>query len=372
MKTNTLSLKNILSFCVALDAHMLNSKNFFDGAFLNLLEQYLGYTNSSFVLYEDNSNYVDSVGHNIPMDDYYDSFLDIDPLSSYITANYDIIMSSNNKVVKTSSVFDDYFHSRYHRELRTFSEIDYSAVILFDNVRLTVYKNAGEEDFTDEEITLLNELQQVITSKYLLFSKLIKQTLAPSLGELKKVFFDKSSTGVIIVDSSYKILDQNNASKKYLQALSPKQTAEDFFKSIFTLLDISDHSNKGAFFERTLKFVNYTITIRLYTKKSFVMPNSDIFFIIIEKNNNAESALIDDDPYHNATSSFQAKYALTSRELEIIEALSDGKTYAEISNSLYISINTTRTHVKNIYHKLGINNQRSLLYLYNNHILRGK
>lgn len=51
---------------------------------------------------------------------------------------------------------------------------------------------------------------------------------------------------------------------------------------------------------------------------------------------------------------------LTSREREIAMHLIHNYTYQEISDALDISINTLKTHIKNIYRKLGINNKDQL------------
>ena len=43
---------------------------------------------------------------------------------------------------------------------------------------------------------------------------------------------------------------------------------------------------------------------------------------------------------------------LTDRELEVLQLMSDGLTYNEIAAHIMVSLNTVRTHVKNIYSKL--------------------
>jgi ATP/maltotriose-dependent transcriptional regulator MalT len=45
---------------------------------------------------------------------------------------------------------------------------------------------------------------------------------------------------------------------------------------------------------------------------------------------------------------------LTKRELEILRRLSTGLPLSQISISLQISINTMKTHLKNIYRKLNV------------------
>ena len=61
-------------------------------------------------------------------------------------------------------------------------------------------------------------------------------------------------------------------------------------------------------------------------------------------------------------SSFE-KELLSSREEQVVQLLIQGKTNTEIADMLYISVNTIKSHVKNIYRKLGINNRMQLLHL---------
>ena len=48
------------------------------------------------------------------------------------------------------------------------------------------------------------------------------------------------------------------------------------------------------------------------------------------------------------------KAKLTEREIEILENLSKGMRYKEISESLFISVETVRTHLRKIYEKLQV------------------
>jgi DNA-binding CsgD family transcriptional regulator/uncharacterized membrane protein SirB2 len=55
------------------------------------------------------------------------------------------------------------------------------------------------------------------------------------------------------------------------------------------------------------------------------------------------------------------KYTLSEREIEVAELLIKGMSNKEIGESLHISINTVKTHIKNIYGKLGISNRLQLI-----------
>jgi len=52
---------------------------------------------------------------------------------------------------------------------------------------------------------------------------------------------------------------------------------------------------------------------------------------------------------------------LTRREQEMLEQLSKGYRYKEIADKLYISLDTVRTHIRNIYEKLQVNSRAEAL-----------
>jgi DNA-binding NarL/FixJ family response regulator len=52
---------------------------------------------------------------------------------------------------------------------------------------------------------------------------------------------------------------------------------------------------------------------------------------------------------------------LTRREQEMLEQLSKGYRYKEIADKLYVSLDTVRTHIRNIYEKLQVNSRAEAL-----------
>ena len=48
----------------------------------------------------------------------------------------------------------------------------------------------------------------------------------------------------------------------------------------------------------------------------------------------------------------------SSRELEVLKCLAAGSSNEKIAEQLFISKNTVKTHIQNIYHKLEVNNRR--------------
>ena len=59
----------------------------------------------------------------------------------------------------------------------------------------------------------------------------------------------------------------------------------------------------------------------------------------------------------HASTASKNKYDLTSREKEILTSLSEGNSYKIIAEKYFISIDTVRSHLKNIYKKLHVHSQ---------------
>ncbi|AKL94397.1 transcriptional regulator, LuxR family [Clostridium aceticum] len=75
---------------------------------------------------------------------------------------------------------------------------------------------------------------------------------------------------------------------------------------------------------------------------------------------------IDMEKHHQkiVVSELKQNKKFTDRETEIIELLLKGYTYKAIAKHLYISENTVKYHVKNIYQKLNINNKMGLIKIF--------
>ena len=55
------------------------------------------------------------------------------------------------------------------------------------------------------------------------------------------------------------------------------------------------------------------------------------------------------------------KSVLTDRQMEIVNGIVSGKSYKVIAEDLFVSINTVRSHIKNIYNILEINSKAELI-----------
>ncbi|SED42316.1 DNA-binding response regulator, NarL/FixJ family, contains REC and HTH domains [Tenacibaculum sp. MAR_2010_89] len=55
---------------------------------------------------------------------------------------------------------------------------------------------------------------------------------------------------------------------------------------------------------------------------------------------------------------------LSERENEVLTLLAKGKSYASIADELFLSINTIKTHTRNIYEKLQVNSKKEIMDKY--------
>lgn len=67
------------------------------------------------------------------------------------------------------------------------------------------------------------------------------------------------------------------------------------------------------------------------------------------------------DPLDAKLDAMRAKHFLTDRECEVVRYLAQGRSKTAIGEKLFISENTVRTYVKNIYGKLDVHNKQQLL-----------
>lgn len=121
------------------------------------------------------------------------------------------------------------------------------------------------------------------------------------------------------------ILSGFDAEKKIFEALKYGATGYMFKEELYSLDSILEILLNGG------AFISPTIAIRVVT-----------FFKDMKK---SEENFED----------------LTDREEEILRELSSGYSPKEIGESLKISLSTVRSHIKNIYKKLEVNNQVQLL-----------
>jgi DNA-binding CsgD family transcriptional regulator len=105
-----------------------------------------------------------------------------------------------------------------------------------------------------------------------------------------------------------------------------------------------------------------TATVILATESDFLYSSIPYalygIFVIVYFLRYFVPASIEIDPLFEA---FLGKYGVTGREREIILKVVQGKSNADIARELFVSVATVKTHLHNIYAKIGVNSRYDLL-----------
>lgn len=60
-------------------------------------------------------------------------------------------------------------------------------------------------------------------------------------------------------------------------------------------------------------------------------------------------------------------HELTLKEMQVLKLIAEGKTNKEIADQNFVELSTIKTHINNIYNKLGVSNRKEAIRLYQAH-----
>jgi len=95
-----------------------------------------------------------------------------------------------------------------------------------------------------------------------------------------------------------------------------------------------------------------------FFESSEVLVKKGSLISIEQSDSGLDKLMIHNLNYYNLDTS---KLSFTSREEEVLKELADGRTYKEIADKLFVSVNTVKYHVKNIYRKAGASSKVRML-----------
>ncbi|MFN5421783.1 MAG: response regulator transcription factor [bacterium] len=122
--------------------------------------------------------------------------------------------------------------------------------------------------------------------------------------------------------------------------------------------------NYNIFIQRDALILSPDNARNIIGSGSFALNLLKLLVVLIQSNQQKNSTnLIPKQSVASQT----LKELVTEREFEVIDSLSIGCTYEEISQKLFVSINTVRYYIKTIYKKLGVRNKIELANMYHNY-----
>lgn len=169
------------------------------------------------------------------------------------------------------------------------------------------------------------------------------------LNMISNVIIENLGEGVIILSHTSDVLYLNKKAQEIYQKLRYEDLS---FHKLSSLVTNSLNGRKNSNPNDELLIIDYEfskeqkIRIRVH-----YLNHSETFEL---EGNRPWMALFLEDRHAVLQTELkieQQKYNLTDRELQVLDLLSQSRTYQEISEALQVTINTVKFHVKNIYLK---------------------
>ncbi|QGU94611.1 hypothetical protein GOM49_05395 [Clostridium bovifaecis] len=280
------------------------------------------------------------------------------------------IFKNNSKPKNRKNKADHFMITRDFMPLNDFLKTEYGQFLISENIAyqsaiftsdvplhvLNIFKTYDEGDFSEKELELLKHISNIFTNSVKQYKMYINQNDTVQLIQKYNNFLDY---GFIIIDQDYKIRLYNNAFLNYATQIT-KTT--DLSSLVDTLIVLIEKQLKIILAEITepvfVDLKGYQIRITLDTVINNGLINKYYFMNIIHNSNQLSTPKLKTKP---DVVKLIKEFDFTKREAEIIELIFQGHNNQEISDKLFISVFTVKSHINNIFKKLDVNNRTSLM-----------
>ncbi len=169
-----------------------------------------------------------------------------------------------------------------------------------------------------------------------------------------------STNGVMVLNEDLKMIYMNGCAQHTISVLFKRESRSDHINDwcpdnlqrCCDELRVSSASGRRGLSESSckIKLPNNQQHITCHVNRLYREENAPLFVVYLEPQ----------APLISATQRMK-EADLSPREIDVVLAVSSGLTNREISETLYISINTVQTHLRSIYDKLGVRNRTGLI-----------
>lgn len=211
-----------------------------------------------------------------------------------------------------------------------------------NNTKTVPVKKLSPIEIYNNEYNFIAQEKQ----KFKKFKNQIKSTTTADYLEKIRVYSEDSLKTLAIKLLSIKELNEKKLLQKDISLNS------EYYIRLLEELKSSEINNIEYFFlERELK---YYYLINLENKQTLSIIANIIFVIIIFFLSYIIYAI-------KSEKRLTIIEELSNQEIKIKKYIMDGKSNKEIAEELFISLNTVKTHITNIYYKLKVSNRKELI-----------
>ena len=346
---DSIGFSNFTNFARGFEQYVPSKERLVDVSLLYLVQNAFGYESIS-VSYHPLGAFrsIEIVGNcdvNRVKSSYINDFQKKDPYAAYITKTCK--KDPKTTTLQSSKAFNhNYYTHEYYQFINTFGAA-YALTVPLGDYRLTVYRNIGDRDFSNNEHEAMELLGELLKQK--LSSEIQRSSIADAYMAENNAL-DSIGIGVLTFTSKYQIVNCNETGINLICNLTQTDFLSCACKTLhnIALKDGVEKRNRSNTPSIWLKLNNHIIVVDEKNSSSEKQYTMTIYSCEGNHSKNIDSGLL------------IRQYGLSEREIEIAILLVNGKSYQEIGDTLYISLNTVRTHVSNMYRKLGIDNKKLL------------
>jgi DNA-binding CsgD family transcriptional regulator len=341
--------KKVLDFISLLQ----ENKNNFSDQVIYALKNVFNFHQTAFFVKEKSERY--PIAHSLPenaIEDYASYFHKLDIFNNPIHQQQKVI--SINDIMP----YPEYLNTEYYNSFTRKYGYSYTVTVpikIGENIvgGIGIHRSKDAGDFSrTEKLILLNAakfissgLDQLLKNDHLhLFNKTFVQSI------------ELLPSGFILLDQKFSLIYYNSLAKEYCldtkfkSMKDPVKAAVDYVISrcsmpIYKSSEI--HKYDGLQFKIT------PICVPTLTDNQHVT----MYCVYIDQKK---------EPFEQMLLKAKERYGLSKRETEIVALIAEGYSNVELAETLFLSINTIKSHINNIFNKLQVNNRTGIVHKVNN------
>lgn len=256
---------------------------------------------------------------------------------------------------------EEFKHSEMYYYLKSCDLLNNATIYLYDsNVCLggvSFLRSQERGVYTQEELTFMEFLGKYISQLYV---DSIKESFYADVANIYRTNQDAEDIGMAIMTSKFDVIEANTTVLEFCNHIL--ENAPEFhgilFRKSSSISDVAravaTHTHGSHELKHEIHIGNlcYTCTLRPIMMRSPAMDLWSLYVFQIYRTQ-VQDTLINE-------ASVQ-EYPLTERERVIAELIAKGFNTTQISKELFISPNTVKNHVSNLFHKVKVKNRIELI-----------
>jgi len=323
---------------------------------LDQLNYFYGYNHMTFFIADNIGNLGNPVASNITnyfLELYNQYFYKVD-----IFRSKDISKQFyNQKVVSVTDMmsYDQFINTEYYNDFFKKMNLHYQIILPLNIDEKTlgiigIFKTKEEGEFTQKDLLILNNINKHIAAnlKTSLFIDGIQNEK-----HIYKNCLSQAHLGILVLAQDLSPLYYNEEACRICMDMMSSDSTQN---SISLVTNIIYEKIMGRLFDHII--LHGSCQIRIVPQ---IIPKSngtiETVYIVFLSNN--------EKPIGKILEKMNNIYSFSKREKEIIEEIYNGLSNDQIAEKLYVSIHTVKTHIENVYKKMGINKRASLINIIN-------